>query len=262
MPCLRAMCVIGAALASSACFQMTTVLKVAADGSGTIEHRMLYSPAALVQLRQFASLGGGGQAFDPLSEQQAREMTASIGPGVTYVSSEPISTPAGQGRASIYAFTDVSQLRISTQPAAPAGLKIKTQGFSTEGESVTFAMSRNAAGHAVLQINVPEPNFLDALGSPNATAQIGMIKTLLAGARVLLAAEPAGTVVRTTSPYVEGSRVTLLEVDLDEVLKDETLLPRLQAAKTPDEAKSIVKSAAGLKINLDRAITIEFTPRE
>ena len=256
------MCLIGAALASSACFQMTTVLKVAADGSGTIEHRMLYSPAALVQLRQFASLGGGGQAFDPLSEQQAREMTASIGPGVTYVSSEPISTPAGQGRASIYAFTDVSQLRISTQPAAPAGLKIKTQGFSTEGESVTFAMSRNAAGHAVLQINVPEPNFLDALGSPNATAQIGMIKTLLAGARVLLAAEPAGTVVRTTSPYVEGSRVTLLEVDLDEVLKDETLLPRLQAAKTPDEAKSIVQGAAGLKINLDRAITIEFTPRE
>ena len=256
------MCLIGAALVSSACFQMTTVLKVAADGSGTIEHRMLYSPAALVQLRQFASLGGGGQAFDPLSEQQAREMTASIGPGVTYVSSEPISTPAGQGRASIYAFTDVSQLRISTQPAAPAGLKIKTQGFSTEGESVTFAMSRNAAGHAVLQINVPEPNFLDALGSPNATAQIGMIKTLLAGARVLLAAEPAGTVVRTTSPYVERSRVTLLEVDLDEVLKDETLLPRLQAAKTPDEAKSIVQGAAGLKINLDRAITIEFTPRE
>ena len=89
-----------------------------------------------------------------------------------------------------------------------------------------------------------------------------MIKTMLAGARVLLAAEPAGTVVRTSSPYVEGSRVTLLEVDLDEVLKDETLLPRLQAAATPDEAKAIVKGAAGLKINLDRAITIEFTPKE
>jgi hypothetical protein len=260
---LRATCVLAAAVVSSACFQMETVLKVAADGSGTIEHRMLYSPAALVQLRQFASLaGGGGQAFDPLSEQQAREMTASIGPGVTYVSSEPISTPAGQGRASIYAFTDVSHLRISTQPAAPAGLKIKTRGFSTEAESVTFAITRNAAGNAVLQINVPEPNFLDALGSPNATAQIGMVKTLLAGARVLLAAEPAGTVVRTSSPYVEGPRVTLLEVDLDQVLTDETLLPRLQAATTPDEAKSIVKSAAGLKINLDRAITIEFTPRE
>jgi len=103
---LRAWLAVAAAMVSSGCFQMTTVLKVAADGSGTIEHRMLYSPAALVQLRQFSALAGGGQTFDPLSEQQAREMTASIGPGVTYVSSEPISTPAGQGRASIYAFTD------------------------------------------------------------------------------------------------------------------------------------------------------------
>jgi len=260
---LRTCAAIGAAVLSSGCFQMTTVLKVAADGSGTIEHRMLYSPAALTQLRQFGALaGGGGQTFDPLSEQQAREMTASIGPGVTYVSSEPISTPAGQGRAASYAFTDVSQLRISTQPAAPAGLKIKTGGFSTESESVTFAMTRNPGGNAVLQINVPEPNFLDALGSPNATAQIGMIKTMLAGARVLLAAEPSGTLVRTSSPYVDGARVTLLEVDLDQVLQDATLLPRLQAAATPEEAKAIVKGAAGLKINLDRAITVEFTPKE
>jgi hypothetical protein len=258
---LRPLAVLAAAAWSSACFQMTTVLKVAADGSGTIEHRMLYTPAALAQLRQFAALGGGGQAFDPLSEQQAREMTASIGPGVTYVSSEPIASPLGQGRATIYAFTDVSQLRISTQPAAPAGLKIRTPNFSTESESVTFAMTHNPGGTALLQINVPEPNFLDALASPNATAQIGMIKTMLAGAHVLLAAEPGGTVVHSSSPYVDGSRVTLLEFDLDEVLKDETLLPRLQAAQTPEEAKAIVKGAAGLKINLDRAITIEFTPK-
>ena len=190
-------------------------------------------------------------------------MTASIGPGVTYVTSEPITSPAGQGRVTTYAFTDVSQLQISTQPAAPGGLSIRTPAFSTEAENDhVLADARDPGGNAVLQINVPEPNFLDALGSPNATAQIGMIKTLLAGARVLLAVEPAGTVVRTSSPYVEGPRVTLLEVDLDEVLKDETLLPRLQAATTPDEAKAVIKGAAGLKINLDRAITIEFTPKE
>jgi hypothetical protein len=68
--------------------------------------------------------------------------------------------------------------------------------------------------------------------------------------------------VRSSSPYVEGSRVTLLEVDLDQVLKDETLLPRLQAAPTAEDAKAIIKDAPGLKINLDRAITIEFTPKQ
>jgi hypothetical protein len=254
--------VLAAGLLSSGCFQMTTVMKVNGDGSGTIDHRMVYTTAALAQLRQFAALGGGGrgQGVDPLSEQQARDMTASIGPGVTYVTSTPISSPLGQGREATYAFTDVSTLRISTQPAAPGGLTVRTQGFSTSGETITFSLTREPGGNAVLHIHVPEPNFLDALGSPGATAQIGMIKTMLAGARVLLVAEPSGTLVKTSSQYVDGPKVTLLEVDLDQVLKDETLLPRLQAAATPDEAKAIVKGAAGLKINLDREITIEFTP--
>ena len=249
------------ALLSGACFQMTTVLKVNGDGSGTINHQMVYTKAALAQLEQFAAFGGGrGGGADPLSEQQARDMTASIGPGVTYVSSEPITAPLGQGRDAIYAFTDVSQLRISTQPAAPGGLTVRTQGISTQSESITFTMTHEANGNAVLHIHVPDPNYLDAFGSPQAAGQIGMIKTMLAGARVLLAAEPAGTLVRTSSPYADGQRVTLLDVDLDQVLRDETLLPRVQAATTPAEAKAIIKGAAGLKINLDPEIRIEFTP--
>ena len=157
MRALRILGLLAAAASSGACFQMTTALKVNADGSGTIEHRMVYTAAGLARLRQFASLGDG-RGVDPLSEQQAREMTASIGPGVTYVSSELITSPAGTGRATTYAFTDVSTLQISTQPAAPGGLTIRSQGLSTESEKITFSLSRAPGGNAVLQINVPEPN--------------------------------------------------------------------------------------------------------
>lgn len=265
MRCARAVLVLTGALASSACFQMTTVLKVNGDGSGTINHRMVYTPAALKQLKSFAALGGGRSGgADPLSEQQAKDMTASIGPGVTYVSSELITTPLGQGRDATYAFTDVGTLRISTQPAAPGGISLKVGGISTQpsaSESITFTMTREANGHAMLHIHVPEPNYLDFFGSPQAAAQIGMIKTMLAGARVLLAAEPAGTLVRTSSPFVDGPRITLLDIDLDAVLADETLLPRIQAvAADPKAAKAVLLAATGLKINLDPEITIEFTP--
>jgi hypothetical protein len=261
----RAALLLAGALMSSACFQMTTVLKVNADGSGTISHGMVYTKVALAQLKSFAALGGGrGGGADPLSEQQARDMTASIGPGVSYVSSALVVTPLGQGRDAVYAFTDVSTLRISTQPAAPGGVAIKTQGFNTQpspSESITFTLTREANGNAVLHIHVPEPNYLDFFGSPQAAGQIGMIKTMLAGARVLLAAEPAGTLVRTSSPFVDGGRVTLLDIDLDTVLADETLLPRIQAvAATPAEAKAVLLGAKGLKVNLDPEITIEFTP--
>ena len=263
---IRVALVLGAALTSSACFQMTTVLKVNGDGSGTINHRMVYTKAALAQLKSFAAFGGGrgSSNADPLSEQQARDMTASIGPGVTYVSSELITTPLGQGRDATYAFTDVSTLRISTQPAAPGGINLKVQGVSTqpsESQSITFTLTHEANGNAMLHLHVPEPNYLDFFGSPQAAGQIGMIKTMLAGARVLLAAEPAGALVRTTSPFVDGQRVTLMDIDLDTVLADETLLPRIQAvAATPKEAKAVLLAAKGLKINLDTEIAIEFTP--
>jgi hypothetical protein len=264
MRAFRVAALVAAALGSGGCFQMTTVLKVAADGSGTITHRMVYSNQALAQLRQFAAFAGRGgpnpAAFDPLSEQQARDMAGSIGPGVTYVSSEPVTSPSGQGRETTYAFTDVSTLRISTQPAAPGALAMTAPALNPAGsESITFSIARESNGNSVLHIFVPEPNFLDALGSPAAQSQIAMVKNMLAGATVLLVAEPVGTLVATSSGYVDGPRVTLLEVDLDEILRDDTLLPRLQAARTEDEAKAILQAARGLKINLQRDITIEFS---
>src|SRR5207249_876844 len=137
-------------LCCTGCFHMTTVLKVNGDGSGTIEHSMLFTTAALAQMRQLAMFGGGsGRNFDPLSEQQAREMATVIGQGVTYVSSRPIASPAGQGREATYAFADVNQLKISTQPPAPGGVTIKTPGISTEAETVTFSLTHEASGNAV-----------------------------------------------------------------------------------------------------------------
>src|SRR4029077_5725699 len=72
MRTVRVTLLLAAALVSNACFQMTTVLKVNGDGSGTIVHRMVYTTAALAQLRQFAAIAGGrggGASADPLSEE-------------------------------------------------------------------------------------------------------------------------------------------------------------------------------------------------
>jgi hypothetical protein len=230
---------------------------------------MLLTTQAVNQLKQLSALGGGrGSTFDPLSEAQARTMASVLGEGVTFVSSTPITTPLGQGRESVYSFTDINKLKVSTQPPAPGGINIQAGGINTEAESVTFSLTREANGNALLHINVPEPAFLDKLdsGGGSGTSQVGagqmaMIKSLLAGAHVLLAVEPAGALVRTSSPYVDGQRVTLLEVDLDQMLKDDALIARIQGAKTQDEMKAILKDTPGLKINFDREITVEFAPQ-
>ncbi|HEV2986232.1 MAG TPA: hypothetical protein VGX46_17665 [Vicinamibacterales bacterium] len=245
---------------------MTTVLKVNGDGSGTIDHQLLLTRAALAQIRQFAALAGGrGQRLDLISEDQARAMAGNLGPGVSYVSSTPIDSADGQGRATTYAFTDISQIRISQQPQPPAGLTVGVQGLPKDTGSITCSMTRSEDGNVVLHINLPELSLPPAIndstsgGTPIAQ-QMAMIRSLLADARVLIAVEPAGRLVRTSSPYVDGQRVTLVDANLDQLLGNEALLARLQASKSADDLKAALKDVPDLKLTLDREVTIEFTP--
>jgi hypothetical protein len=249
------------AVSTAGCFQMTTVVKVNGDGSGTIDHTMLVTKAALAQLRNFSALGGGrGQQIDLTSEDQARSMADTLGPGVAYVSSQPIDTPLGEGRHALYAFRDISQVRISQQPRTD-GLPVKVDA----GGDITCSMTRDPNGNAVLHINLPglslPPNLGNAnAGNPGLAQQLALVRSLLAGARVSIGVEPAGELVKTSSPFVDGGHVTLLDVNLDQVLSNEALLARLQASQTPDEIKAALTDVPGLKMVLDREVTIEFTP--
>jgi hypothetical protein len=165
----------------------------------------------------------------------------------------------------VYAFTDINQLRVNPQPAPPGGLTVRADGVDSRGKAITFALTRQENGNALLTVAVPLPELpagglTSRAGGASSPDQVAMLKQMFAGARVTIAVEPTGTLVHTSSPFVEGSRVTLLDVNVDQLLKDETFLPRVQAAKTADEMKAILQEAPGLKINFDRVITIEFTP--
>ena len=252
---VRSALLLAAAATCSACFQFSTVLTVKADGSGTIEQRLLFSQSAVAQLRQFAALSGGAADFDPLSERQARDAAASLGTGVTYVSSVPIDSSEGVGRDISYAFADVNQLSLDQAPPPPGGMAAPQGGGP--GERVTFKLTRQADGHSLLTIALPAVPAISASNGPSAE-QVAMLKPMLTGARLSIEIEPAGTLVRTSSPFVTDRRVTLLDVNADALFKDDTLLQRLQAAATPEEMKTILKSVPNIKLNLDPEITIEF----
>ena len=55
---------------------------------------------------------------------------------------------------------------------------------------------------------------------------------------------PAGRLVRTNSPYVDGNTVTLFDLDLDALLKNDSAFARLQAAKTKEEMAEVQPAPA------------------
>ena len=81
---------------------------------------------------------------------------------------------------------------------------------------------------------------------------------MLAGQRLAIAVEPVGRLMCTSSPYVAGQRVIPLDVNLDEFLSNDTLLQRLQTARTADKVKSMLKDLPRLKASFDPELTIEF----
>jgi hypothetical protein len=252
---LRTLLLLATAVACSACFQFSTVLSVRTDGSGTIEQRVLFTKAAVAQLRQLMP-GGGGAPADLFSEQQARDAAAGFGPGVAYVSSTAIDTSEGVGRDVTYAFSDVNSLRLDQMPSPPGGVPLSPGA----NERVSFSLKRQPTGNALLTIAVPRlpTGGASRLPATAAPEQLGLLRPMLAGARMSIDIEPAGQLVRTNSPFVTGRRVTLLDVRLDDLFADATLLQRLQAAGTPEDAKIILKDVPGLKVNLDPELTIEF----
>ena len=262
---MRAVLVTLLAVPLAGCFQSSTVIHVKADGSGTIEQRTLLTETAMDQLRTLAILGGGNpDAADPTSEAQARSLAAAIGTGVTYVSSTPVKLEKLQGRESLYAFSDITQVRVSEQPALPSGIKLPAAaGGSTP--PISFALDRKPDGNVVLRIIVPRPAIFptgpNGEPQPPSLDQITMVKQLLAGARLTVAIEPDGRLVQTSSPFVDGNRVTLIDLDIDRAAADPDLARKLQTAATPEQAKAAINSIPGMKLTLDSEITIEFAPK-
>ena len=254
------------------CLQSAVLIKVGADGSGTIDTQTLMTSAAVAQLRQFTgALGGDAKPVEFFTEAQAREIAAGMGDGVVLTGTRPLRTASAEGREAIYRFVDVTKLRLSQVPATPGGGAgaVGGLGLSAQNEFITIGLARNAAGNSVLTLHLGANPLSAAAGQTGAADagrgmplpadQIALMQPMLAGMRIAIRVEPAGRLVKTSSPYVQGNTVTLFDIDLDTLFGDPAF-QRLQSAKTSKDAKDALKDLKGAKLNLDPDITIEFAP--
>jgi 3-hydroxymyristoyl/3-hydroxydecanoyl-(acyl carrier protein) dehydratase len=268
---MRMPVVLACVVVCGGCFQSSALIKVNADGSGTIEHQTQMTTAALAQMRQLTAVFGGNNAsrIDPFSEAQARDLADKMGDGVSLMSSTPLKTAAGEGRANIYGFRDISRVRF-TQVVTPGDTSVRASGLNmADIGAIAFDLRALDGGTTLLTLHV-SGNLLDTLTNQATDPvlrrrtvpladQVATMRQLLAGLQIAIRVEPAGRLIRTSSPYVDGKIVTLLELNLDEFFRDDSF-SRLMSASSAADAAAVLKGAPGLKINPEREITIEFAP--
>jgi len=97
-------------------------------------------------------------------------------------------------------------------------------------------------------------------GSPDAdkaqAAQaMAMMKMMMKGLFVDISLNVDGRILKSNAPFVEGSRVTLMQIDFDKVLADEGARQKLQTAS---DLKAMT-NVPGLKVVSEPKLMIEFT---
>ena len=86
------------------------------------------------------------------------------------------------------------------------------------------------------------------------------------GLHMGMAVDVEGKIVKTNSPYVEGSKVTLMDIDFDPLFSDEkgfkALSEKLEKSMG-DERKTMeaLKGFKGLRIVTEPEVSIEFAPK-
>ena len=260
------------ALPTAGCINFETLVKVKADGSGTLVQTMTMSAETMEMMK--ASKGEGAKvesgkpmALETKDIEQARAEASKLGEGVTFVKAEPVDTKEAKGMRAIYSFKDVTKLKVSQKPTSPGGAP--APGGKDVDETMKFGFAKAANGNSVLTIGMPDLKTASKEGTSKSAAKapetppeaMAMIKQMFKGLRIAIAVEPEGKVVSTNSPFVEGSRVTIMEMKFDSLIADEARLKEFSAAMDSGsmaEAKRLMKGLPGVKINLDPEVKIEY----
>jgi hypothetical protein len=263
------------------CFSSYTLVKVKADGTGTVEQTTLISPQMVGMMAGMAAGMGGGQPgakaakpptiTDMFKEDELKAAAARMGEGVRFVSSTPAKAEGREGVTAIYAFDDITKLSVNQSMKAPG-----STSPAKSDSPIVFSLAPGLMGTKTLSITMPEGNKKPATGAKPAGKPDGpdlasmppeamaMVKSMFQGAKIAIDVEVDGKVVKTNSPYVTGNKVTLMEVDLGALMDDPARLAKMQEMGKDagfEQVRAALGDVKGIKIPAARVTTIEFAGR-
>jgi hypothetical protein len=262
MPLGRIALLCAVSLVASGCVNSSILVKLAPDGSGTIEQTMLVNLAAVKGL--LAGMGGGQKDVGGILNEAEFKRTAER-MGVRPVSLTPMKEGNFEGAKAIYAFDDITKIRVDQDPQMSGGTGAgsgKSQSpfrftFARQGGLSVLTISVDEKITATASDKVQEAPLLDQVDP----AVMQMVKTMFEGFKVAVDLEVGGKIVKTNADYVNGSRVTLLELEAAKIFQDEGKLKALQSKIRPgatlSELRPYLKDIQGVKIN-HPSVTIEY----
>lgn len=265
------------ALVAAGCLNASTLIRVTPSGSGTVEQTLLFNPKNMENA--FAGMGlkpsgatkASKDSWSKTDKAEIEQRARALGEGVTLVSVVPVKLPSGYEGATVkFAFDDIT--RLATEDfLMPGPAKEGKEGGAVD--AIEFAMARGEGGTSVLTATFNDKPGKSS-GKSGKTGKAGkggpdasdpevqqMMKALFKGFRISMDLEVVGQIVRTDADYVVGKRITLAELDLEQLIRETKKMEAIDKMLGPDASiakmRPYLKDMKGLKINKP-VVTVEF----
>ena len=180
---MRFLAVAALAIVLSGCFQTKTLVKLNADGSGTVEETVLMNSTLAMTMMMGASgmMDGDAMAGSPMLEgpyDEAALAERAEAMGATLAGVEPIKILFGAGYTATYAFEDINGLRLSTDPEGlfPSDFGGGLFDDDDEWEEPEVVYSGDYRGYDPKKSSTPGGDYADVIGDGEIIDEAGEIE--------------------------------------------------------------------------------------
>ncbi len=256
------------------CLQVDTKVNVNKNGSGTIEETVVMKNAVIQMFKEFAVMFDStkNEEFQMFKEDELKSKAADYGEGVKYVSGKKYSIEGYEGYKVVYAFKDINKIKLSPNPddKMPFGQEVMSAEVN-EKKSVDDYLKFNftKGNPSTLIIDFPKPQAeVDSVVEDTEAIQDSAFKDdmtnklteMFDGLKMNLTINFNDDIDETDASFVDGNKVTLMQIDFSEILKHKDVLEKLQKIKpkTMDQFKEAVGDMEGIKVEFKDKITVKF----
>lgn len=265
---LLAIASLAAAFLLPSCFQQESTIHLNKDGSGTIVEEVKLGAQMIEMIGQMAAMGGeDAKKEDPLknlaSEEKAKERAEKMGEGVTVEKVEKIGE---NGARTTYRFKDINKIKVNqsggmddlmNSPGMKVEKKEEPLAFKYADGTLTFAMPQPKKAEGDGEKDAEKDAAAAQLEDPQA---MEMMKQMFGDMKmaVKLVIEPG--IAESNATHVDGNTVTLMEMDMGKLMKNEEAFKKL--AKMGNEADpkkigQVLKGVDGVKVETNENISIK-----
>jgi hypothetical protein len=258
-------------LCLTGCLEFDVLVKVKPDGSGTVEQTVLVNKSVLNNIKEAAASIGAGQdssaeEINLIDREKLLQEAKSMGKGVRFIDAKPFSANDLDGYIAYFEFTDINTVTLNQNPSGKTPMAKEADQTAAE-EPVTFSLRRGQP--SILTIHLPEKSFApdsaetgseESQPESNDTTGLSMMMSLMKGFRMSIAVQIEGKILEAEATHVDGNRVTLLEVDFEQLARDSNRFAELtkQQPQTVEEAKQLLKNIPGIKFEFLRNPSVRF----